>query len=364
MSGEQYLAIYKETARGTVPGSPAYMFLQIIKGFPQFKPTDEPRKEFAGVSNALGDRTVRRKESAWSASPEFYYRPGAETGLFWKHVLGYAGTRSTVDTTGKKGIMYPSGPMPYGTGMPLADEAIGMVSNLDEEGVTKAQTFGGFRPKSLSMTLKGTDDVVVATEGGGAGAWVGPADQTQTAGLSMPSVEPYNCSEVKYYIGAGISRTGVAPNFTDIQPGTMKELNPDSVTLKITTGREDKVVGNGIKGPSKTHRASQLAVEVTIDTDYADPSSGFSSADEYKRTLSGVATNSLLIVMTHADLAGAATAHYQTIIDIPLMWLQADPREVDNEGKTPPQKLTYKHLIDPAVGYPIGVLTVDRAASY
>lgn len=364
MAGEQFLAFYNEVTRGVVPAVPVFMFLQILKGWPKLKVTDAPRKEFAGVSNALGDRSVVRGDSQYSAAPEILYRPGAETGTFLKHILGFAGVRATVDVTAKKGIMYPTGAMPYGAGQPLLNEALGLVSNLDEDGTTKAQTFGGFRPKSLSMSFKGTDEVTLSIDGQGAGAWVGPADQAKTAGLSMPTIDPFNCSQIAYYLGSGIVRTGVAPNFTDISPGTMQQLNPDSVTLKITTGLDDKVVGNGIKGPSQTYRNGQFGVEVSIDTDYTDPASGFSSADEYKRTLSGVATNSLLIVITHPDLAGSATEYYKTVIDVPLMWLQADPREPDNEGKTPSQKLTYKHLIDPAVGYPIAFMTVDRAASY
>lgn len=364
MAGEQYLALYEETTRGTAPGSPSYKFLQIIKGWPKFKPTDESRKEFAGVSAAMGDRTVRRKESQYMAPLEFYYRPGAEIGLILKHIMGFAGTRATVDTTGKKGLLYPAAPMPYGSGAPLEDKAIGLVSNLDEEGTTKAQTFGGSRFKSLSMTLKGTDEVVISVEGQGAGSWVGPADQTATAGMTMPTIEPFNCADISYYIGSGIDRTGTAPNFTAIAPGTMTEIFPDSTTIKITNGLDDKVVGNGVKGPSQTTRTGQFAVEVDMDLDYRDPASGFSSADEYKALLTGPKTNSLLIVMTHPDLAGAATENYKTVIDIPLMWLTAERAEPDNEGKTPVQKLTYKHLIDPAVGYPVAILTTDKAAAY
>ena len=364
MSGEQYLAFYKETTRGVAPGSPSFMYLQISKGFPKFKATDEARNEFAGASNALGARTNWRKQAQYSCAPEILYRPGLETGVFLKHVLGYAGTRATVDSTAFRGILYPTCAMPYGSGMPLGDEALGLVSNLDESGTTKSQAFGGFRPKSLSLAFKGTDEVTLSIDGQGAGDWVGPCDQAETGGISMPTIDPFNCSEIAYYLGSGIVRTGTAPDFTDIQPGTMQRLNPDTVTLKITNGLDDKIIGNGVKGPSKTFRNAQFGVEVSIDTDYTDPSSGFSSAAEYKRTLSGVAHNSLLIVMTHPDLAGSATEHYQTVIDIPLLWLQADPREPDNEGKTPIQKLTYKSLLDPSVGYPIGFLTTDRAAAY
>lgn len=364
MAGEQYLAFYKETARGTAPEVPSYKFLQIIEGWPKFKPTDEPRAEFAGANTAMGSRTVRRKESQFTAAPKINYRPGEETGIFLRQVLGFAGTRSTVDTTAKKGILYPSVAMPWGSGLPLADEALGLVPNLDEAGTTKSQAYGGFRPASLTFEFKGTDDVVVTVEGQGAGGWVGTPDQTAVANPSFPAIEPFNCSEVKYYLGAGISRTGSAPDFTAIAAGTMKEFRPDSLTLKIATGITDKVVGNGIKGPSKSTRTAQFSVEVNTELDYEDPASLFSSADEYKRLFSGPATNSLLIVMTHADLAGAATEKYVTIIDVPLMQLNAERATPDNEGKTPSQKLTYKSLIDPAVGYPIAIMTVDRAASY
>jgi hypothetical protein len=363
MAGEQYLAFYEETLRGTPPGSPVMRFLQLNKGWPKFKAKDVPRPEFSGVSNAMGDRNVWRQESQYDWQPEFRYRPGIETALLLKHAGLVPGARTLLDGTAYKGLMYPVA-MPYGSGMPLGTTALGIVPNLDEAGTTKSQVFGGDRFKSFTFTFKGTEEVMLSFDGGGAGDWVGAPDQVKTPGMSMPLVDPFNSSEVKYYIGSGISRTGTAPDFTDIAPGTMTQFFPEDLSLKVTTGLADKFVGNGLRGPSKTFRTGKLGIEVDLTIDYDDPASGFSSADEYKALFSGPRTNSILIVMTHTALAGAATASFQTIIDLPLLYLEADPRDPDNEGKTVQQKLKYKHLVDSNAVYPIGIMTVDRATAY
>lgn len=364
MPGEQYLALCKQTTRGPVTGTPAYKFIQTLGGWPKFNPTDEPRNEFAGHSTAMGPRSQRRKESAWTASPQMLYRPGEEIGMILRQLFGYAGTRATVDTSGKKGLLYPSTAMPWGAGAPLADESLGLVPNLDEAGTTKSQSYGGFRPTTGTFVFKGTDDVVLTVEGGGAGDWVGAVDQAAIPGVSMPSVDPFNSSEVAYYIGSGAVRTGTAPDFTDISPGTMTRFYPDEATLKILNGITDVVTGNGVKGPSKSKRTAQESAEFEFKIDYEDPSSGFSSADECKRIFSGPVTNSILIVMTHSALAGAATEKYKTVIDLPLLSEKPERPDPENEGKTGTASFSFKTMFDPAVGYPFAALITDKATAY
>lgn len=364
MAGEQYMAICEETTRGTKPTTPTWLFYPLISGLqPKFNPNDESKKEFKGANTALGDSTVTRKSSDFSDTLEAYCYPGAELGLILKHGTGYAGSRSVIDTTAYKGILYPV-TMPYGTGMPLANTAIGLCPNTDEAGTTKSQYWGGYRPKSLTFAIKPGEEVKVTIEGGGAGPWVGDPDQTAISGLAWPAAASFHGSDAEFYIASGISRTGVAPNFTDIDAGTMQRIYPDDFSLKLTLGLEDAIVGNGVRGPSKSKRTAQALAEVDITIDYEDPSSGFSSADEYKTIFSGPRTNSLLIILNNGELAGAATENYRLIIDLPLLRVSTDGPERNSDGKTPPMKMKFSSLYSDTTKYPFALMTVDQADAY
>lgn len=360
----QYLPYCEETTRGTKPGSPSYKFLPITKGLvPKFDPKDEPRKEFRGADTALGDSSVVRRESAYTISPECYLYPGAEVGTLLKHLLGKAATRTTVDTSAYKGILYPVA-MPYGTGAVLADKAIGFEPNMDRDGTTASQYFGGARFKNATLTIKPGDDITLALEGGGAGGWIGAANQAATANPTFPAASPYAYADAAFYVGSGATRTGTAPDYTDLAPGTMSQIQPDEFTLKIPNGLEDKSVLNGVKGPSKTERTAQFMAEVEFTLDFRDPASGFSSIDEFEAQFSGPRTNSIMVVITGTELAGAATQKYQEVIDLPLVQITIESPEADNEGKTVKAKIKGKTLYSYTTKYPLAWLRVDKAATY
>lgn len=362
--GNQFLSIYEETTRGVTPGSPARLFVPVLKGIePNFKPKDESRKEFRGNDTALGDASVLRRESQFTSNLELAALPGAETGLFLKHLFGFAGTRATVDVSGKKGMLYPKA-MPYGTGMALVDKAIALEPNLDRDGVTASQKFAGYRPKSATIAIKPGGDITISFEGQGAGAWVGAPNQAAVGGVSFPTNSPFLFNEAAFYIGTGITRTGTAPDFTDIAPGTMAQFMPDECTIKINNGLDDKTILNGVAGPSKTERVSQFGSDIEFTLDFRDPATGFSSIDEFEATFTGPRTNSLLVVLTSSVLAGSATEKYKWVLDFPLVLLEADPPERDNEGKQQKCKMKWKTLYSSVTAYPVAMLTVDKAAAY
>lgn len=358
----QFLCLYEETTRGTQPGSPTRMFYPVIKGLaPKFKATDQPRKEFKGANTALGDSTVQRKESIFTFAPEMYIYPGKEINLKLKHLLGFSGIRATVDVSGKKGIFYPL-TMPYGSGANLGDKAIGLEPNIDRDGATKSQVWGGWRPKSGTITIKPPEDVTIAFDGQGPGPFVGDPNQAETASTLFPSSTPFSYSDVKYYIGAGASRTGTAPDFTDLAVGTMNQFKPDNMTIKITNGLDDKFQGDGVRGPTKSERTSQFMVEIDFEIDFRDPASGFSSIDQFESLFEGPQTTSLMVVLDNGQLAGATTENYKWVIDVPLAQVECDSPDPDNEGKQVKAKYKLTRLFDSAVGYPIAIMTVDTAA--
>ncbi len=360
----QYLALVEETTRGTDPGS-GYLFLPITGALqPKFVATDEPRKEFRGADTALGDSSVVRKESQWTYTLECSWYPDSEAiGLLLKHALGKAGTRSVLETDAYKGILYPLSKF-YGTGEELANKAIGIIPNTDEGGTTKSQYWGGGRIKSVNIKGEGTDDIKLVFEIQGAGEWIDAVDQTLIGSVSFPTAAPFVSSDLLCYIGSGITRTGTAPNFTDLDPNTMSAFRPDSIDITITNGINDKVVMNGIKGPSHTTREEQVKVECSFPIDYEDPSSGFSSADEYKTLFDGTRTNSVLIVADNGELAGDTSENYAASIDLPNMIVNAETPERSTEGKTPSVAFSMTSLYSDTTEYPIGIITVDQNSAY
>jgi hypothetical protein len=360
--GVDFLPYAIETTRGTKPGAPAYKFLRVTKGIvPKVNYKDEVRKQFMGVNSSLGYPTATRKDQSFAHSIEAIFSP-EEFVDFFKFVMGHAGVRATIDTDGYKGLMYPVR-MPYGAGNPLLDQAMLFSPNTDEEGVTKSQDFGGERPFSITIKGKQGEDVTITIELKGAGDWIGAPDQAATPNPVFSVRVPYTGQGVAWYIGAGAARTGTAPDFTDIAPGTMDRFYPDEFTIKITNGLDDKAILNGIVGPSKTVRNKAFEVEIDFTMDYNDPTSGFSSAAEFKRLATGITMSSLMCILDNFETINT-TETYQTLFDIPRALFSSDAPERDVEGKTPSLKMKYKSMIDPAIGYPIAVQTKDKTAAY
>lgn len=358
----QYVALVEEATRGTNPGS-GYMFLPVLSDVaPEFNVDDKPRVEFRGQDTGLGDITVIRRQVDWLYKLKCYWYPGKETGLLFKHLFGNAGARTVLDTSAYSGLLNPL-LMPFGAGMNLGTKAIGIIANTDEAGITKSMYYGGGRVVDCKITCAGTDDVTLDITI--QGAWIGPADQAAIAGVSFPAAAPFNSSQYKAYIGGVPVRTGVAPNYTGITIGTAVQFMPDSLDMTITNGLKDKIVGNGVKGPSKTMRDAKFKVDLNCPIDYEDPAGGFSSAAEYKKLFIGPATNNLLVAFDNGTLAGAATANYTALIDLPYM-MQKNPKKPDRnpDGKTPGLKMGFESLYSTTNSYPAAMLTVDKATAY
>jgi len=361
----QYLGIVEEAARGTDPTT-GYLFLPVMgKLQPSFTPTDESRKEFRGADTALGDTTVVRRESLWTYDLECAWYPADPAiGLLFKHLLGKSGTRNTVDTSAKRGILYPvvNG---YAAGADQEDLGIGIIPNTDEAGTTKSQYFGGGRVTKCVIKLEGTADAKLTFTLQGPGEYVGAVDQTELDSTpSFTAVAPLVSCDALCYVGGSPTRTGTPPDYTVLAANDAAAWRPDSMEITITNGLADKVVMNGVRGPSWTTRESQFMVEVTAPTDYDDPASGFSSADEFKTLFTDVRTNNILVVINSPTLAGDATAYYGAVIDLPTVMVSAETPERNTEGKTPSVQFKFKSLYNATTLYPIALLTTDKNAAY
>lgn len=359
----QYTAIVEETTRGVDPGS-GYKFPPVSgKIEPQTEFKDEARNEFRGQDTRLGDLTVVRKSTSAKHDLEMFLYPIDIIGTLFKHALGYAGSRSLVDTSAYQGIIYPPAAFHYGNGGNLAAKALTLIANTDLDGVTKAQIFRGFRVKGFKIEFKRPDDIKITFQLI-TGPWIGVPGQTATVGASFTTLKPYNSDDLLCYSGAGITRTGTGPNFTNIAPNTMQQFVPDDLTLTWDSGIDDEDVLNGLNGPSKTVVKGQAKCSLEFGLDFSDPATGYSSYDEYVALHSAVRTLPFLLQLTGPDLAGAATQYHKHLFDLPNMRMIGAPPERDNSGKTPKFKAKYESLYDSTCQYPLAIWAVDKLSAY
>ena len=361
----QAIGIVEEVTRGTDPGS-GYQWLPIMGSlFPTFNATDESRTEFRGNDSALGnaETSIVRRESQATFALECAYYPGPETGLLFKYDLGKEGTRAVVDTSAYKGPLYPLA-QPYGTGSELGDTGIGMVVLYDKEGVTYKQYYGGFRPFDFSMSAEGTGDVKLTFNVKAPGEFIGAEAINDLTPDYTTLAAPFTADDVTIYIGSGVSVTGTAPDYTDISAGSMVQFCPDSINLAVTSGLDDKIQMCGVQGPSKTFRSGQFLATVTFPIDFADPSTGFSSYDEWYKKFAGPSTNAILITMDNEELAGAATETYSTAFFLPAVQTNSDTPTMNADGTQPTVSFTYTSLFDSTAESPFIMQTVDKATAY
>ena len=360
----EWVTIVEEATAGTDPGS-GYTPLPVTGNLqPKYVATDEPRAEFRNSSTALGAVTVRRKESMWEHTLDCAWYPDNKAiGILFKHLLGYAATRSTVDTSAYEGLLYPV-VNAFSSGGDLEGQAIGLTVNSDESGTTKAQYWGGAYVTGCTLKAEGTDDWTLSFTLKGAGGYVGAADQTAQSTPTFSSVAPFVSSDALCYIGSGIDRTGTAPDFTALAAGTMDSFLPDSLEITITNGLDLKTIMNGVAGPSKIHRSAMFDISVSAPMDYDDPASGFSSAAEFKSLFTAVQTNNIFIALANGEVAGDTTTEYGAVIDLPNLMVAADAPERNTEGVTPTVGFTFKSLFSETAEYPVALLTTDKNSAY
>jgi len=363
--GIQAIAIVEEAVRGTDPGS-GYLWIPVTGSLlPSFAATDEPRQEFRGNDSALGalETSIVRRESQITMALECAFYPGAETGLLFKHDLGKAGTRAAEDTSAYKGPLYPLS-QPYGVGNELGTTAIGMWVLFDKEGTTYKQYYGGCRPFDFSVNAEGTDDVKLSFNVKAPGEYATIPVINDLTPSYTGLAAPFTSQDVTCYIGTTVSVTGTAPDYTDISAGTMTQFCPDSLSLTVTSGLDDKVQMCGIEGPSKTFRSGQFGAEVTFPIDFSDPSSGYSSYDEWVKKFTGTNSNVLLFVLDNGEIAGDTTTTYQTTFYLPAMLSNSDTPAIASDGTQPTISFTYTSLYDETAASPFIMQTIDKASAY
>ena len=362
---KQWIEIAEQAARGIIVGDEVWHPLVVNNNLkPAFNPVDEPRKGFRGNDTGQGDSDIYRKESAWSYAMEFESVPSAARALLLKHTFGLIASRSVVDTTAYKGLLLMAN-LPFGAGAALGTKALMFRINYDNgSGGNASKIYHGGRITTLGIKGSGSEDIMMTCEVNGPGEFITAA----AAGTATPDFAalpaPFNSSDTRLYIGAGAVRTGVAPNYTALAAGTMKMFVPDSFDIKIDTGRKDKTVMDGVRGPNKTYKDAKLAITASFPIDIEDPSSEFSSYDEIEAQFTGPREFPVMLVMDNAELAGAATATFQEVWDLPRLMLKPVKEEFNTEGKTPNTTLECSHLYSLTTQYAIALWTQDQLDDY
>lgn len=352
----QYVMLVEETTRGTDPesGYETYPVTDFVEAKPEFN--DGPRNEFRGADTALGPiEDVRRSFNNMWTLTAFWYPSSGFLGTLWKHVYGLSSISAAIDTTAYQTNYIPES-MPYGTGATLAAKAIGVVPNVDDgSGTTKSRYNGGMRPsESIIIEINPAEDVTLVMPFQGPGQYIG--DQaTLEASSGIPTGDPYVGSDVTCFQGSGVSVTGSAPDYTEIGEGSMDQFSSDTMTITITTGRSDKEVIDGVVGANLTTRAdgSPFKVDLVYTIDFADPASGYSSADEYEAQLTAMQYVPFVIKFTSADLAGSSTEVYEDILYMPRMKMISAEKTLSNTGGQPSVVFTFESRNDETALKPI-----------
>lgn len=363
---KEFGAFVIETTRGTDPGS-GYFFPPCAGDLlPKADFKDSPREEYRGGDEAFGPlQNDFRESSEWSHGYPTLLRPGAEVARLIMMSGFKAGTRATVDATGKKGILYPERNS-FIAGGSLSGKGLGYIPNvIAKDGNTYSRYHGGGIVKGWTLESKRPSDAKISFDITG-GPFIGAAGQAATTGYSEPTLNPFNSVEVGLYYGAtGVTRTGSAPDFTDIavNTGTATRVKHEGLSLKYESGLTLKDIDDGYRGAAKVERDKETSWELSFTTDLDDPAGAFAAHTLYAAMQSGAQYSPFVIEAKLGVLAGAATEYYRTLIDLPLGMITAEPKSF-RKGK--PAQVTFKVVsrLDLTIGYVLGVLTVDRSATY
>jgi hypothetical protein len=230
--------------------------------------------------------------------------------------------------------------------------------NLGEGTTMKNWPYLGGRVKSLAFDFEPSLPVKMTIE------TMGQKRDTVTAELGSPvfPAENLRCdyNNLTLYYGAGITRTGSAPDFTDLDPNTMVAVKPDKVTLKIESGAEDKMRLSGVDYPDRT-QFGQFTATLEITIDWEDPASGFNSVDEYNAFVAGIGSETFLLVCDTGTQAGTGDNH-ALIIDLPIANRTGGKPEFDRE-KDPISTLTYEMLYSSTTEYLAGIMVKNTASA-
>lgn len=362
MENKMYLAVGEEAARGTPEVSTVGFIPLNSTAIPKFEPEVRDVTEIKGQQPSIGMDKKLRMSQKWSYSLEmpFFTEAGTTKGMvgtILKHFFGTVSSAQQAATTAYAHMMYPVQD-PFASGN-LDNDALTLNFNINEGDTMKNWPWVGGRVKSLSIEQEAGNPMVMSAE------LFGQFKDTTTAEIGSPvyAAENLRCDyyNLKVYTGT-VSRTGSAPDYTDFDISSATQINPDKISIKIENPLEDAMRLDGKDYPTKTRVSGRYKVTVEMTLDWEDPSSGFSSVDDYNAYMAAEGDINLCFVWDTGTEAGTAYNH-KFVLDIPVAHRMNPEIEYDTE-KDPMITLSYEGLVDTAVtGYAVGALLQNTATA-
>lgn len=344
MSEKGYMAISRQTVRDALNGSPSYLFYKLkgaIEPKPEYK--EEATREWGGQDFGQGDTEHSRTSTAWKFPWESRLWPSVELATVLEFVFGYASSPATVDTSASR-VMFRTLTEAYGDGMPLADNALGLLPHTDKGGTMFHQQWLGGRPFDIELDFQGGADAIMKINMAG-GPWIGTPGQAEVAGKSFPATRHFRAGNLRCFIGSGATLTGSAGAYTDIAEGTMAAFKPDGFNVKMNTGLEDKFKNNGFEGPSVTERSKSWDSTAEGTVDFADPASGWSSYDAWAARFAGIEYVPFMLKVDSGEIVGSTTQTAQLYLYFPKMKIVTDMPDRKTDGSKTKVKVTLSSMV-------------------
>ncbi len=356
-----YVALGEESSRGAKESTTVGFIPCLSPTIPKMEFDEKRRAEFRGEATLTGDSAITRFSRKWSGTIEMplYTEAGTTPGMVGTLLRHFFGTVSTVETpVGQYNhMMYPVSD-PFSTAN-LGNKALTLNLNINEGSVMKNWPFVGARVKSLSFEQEAGNHLKVSAE------TFGQCRDTITAEIGTPvfAAENLRCdyNNMTLYTGA-ITRTGTAPDYTDFTFTGATQIKPDKLSVKIENGMEDilRLTGGNVDYPDKT-RMGKFKVSIEFTIDWEDPSSGFSSVNEFTAWITSSYETNFCLHWDTGTVAGTGGNH-GLYIDIPRAQLTGGEPSYSLD-KDPMVTFKYEGLLDAATGYMVGLLLKNSATA-
>jgi hypothetical protein len=253
----------------------------------------------------------------WSASLEipFFTEAGGVSGMMGtllKHFFGHVSSLEN-GTTGQYSHSFSSVADPFSQAA-LGTKALTLNMNINEGAVMKNWPFVGGRISSLAFTQEAGQNLKLTAD------MFGQYRDLSTAeiGGAVFAAENLRCDYNNLMVYTGpVTRTGTAPDFTDVTFTSATQIKPDKVSLKFENGMSDVLRLSGLDYPDKT-RMGQFKVSLEMTIDWEDPASGFSSVTELNSWVASAGSTNFILHWDTGSQAGTGDNH-GLYIDLPIM---------------------------------------------
>jgi hypothetical protein len=363
MQSNSFVAIGVETpARGTAEnGTVSFMPANDVKPVvPDYMERED--NEQKGRDSRLGVYAKLRMGEFWNGLvvPFLGFSEGGTEksgyGSLFKHCLGGDTTAQEGATGQYNHMFYPVSDPWYGGHVYL--DALTVNLNYYEGNAQRNHPYNGGRVGKLTFKQEVAMPLVIEAE------FFGQKLDTNEAAISSPAFPAENLrfDYNNMIVRTGtINRTGSAPDYTDIT-SSAKQIKPKSLTLEVDPAYSDEQELDGTDTMGRTN-VGKFKAKLTMEINYNDHDTAFSSVDEFNSYLAGQATIPILITWDTGIIAGSGGAkNHALIIDLPACNRLHGAPDIVDEGD-PSIPLEFECLVDSTTLYALGILLQNSATA-